>query len=112
MLIHRLILEKIWSSTSERKLNTIPLIPAKKGVKKIATKTAIDGERSHPETRSSMAGLQFLVSCLHRFLREGRYGDRVGASASIFLAAVLKYPMRVILDLLGIQLASICSSTN
>jgi histone H2A len=52
-------------------------MPAKKGVKKTATKTAFDGERSHPKTRSSRAGLQFPVGHLHRFLREGRYGDRV-----------------------------------
>jgi histone H2A len=59
-------------------------IPAKKGVKKTATKTAVDGERSHPKTRSFRAGLQFPVGRFHRFLREGRYGDRVGAGAPVF----------------------------
>ena len=60
-------------------------MPAKKGVKKTATKTAVDGERQHPKTRSSRAGLQFPVGRLHRFLREGRYGERVGAGAPVFI---------------------------
>jgi histone H2A len=78
----------------------IPM-PAKKGVKKTATKTAVDGERSHPKTRSSRAGLQFPVGRLHRFLREGRYGDRVGAGAPVFLAAVLEYLTVEVLELAG-----------
>ena len=77
------------------------MCPAKKGVKKTATKTAADGERSHPKTRSSRAGLQFPVGRLHRFLREGRYGDRVGASAPVFLAAVLEYLTVEVLELAG-----------
>jgi histone H2A len=76
-------------------------MPAKKGVKKTATKTAVDGERSHPKTRSSRAGLQFPVGRLHRFLREGRYGDRVGAGAPVFLAAVLEYLTVEVLELAG-----------
>ncbi|KAK8838459.1 hypothetical protein M9Y10_033086 [Tritrichomonas musculus] len=51
-------------------------MPAKKGVKKTASKTAVDGERQHPKTRSSRAGLQFPVGRLHRFLREGRNAAR------------------------------------
>jgi histone H2A len=52
-------------------------MPAKKGVKKTATKTTTEKERASPKTRSSRAGLQFPVGRLHRFLREGRYGERV-----------------------------------
>ena len=77
------------------------MCPAKKGVKKTATKTAADGERAHPKTRSSRAGLQFPVGRLHRFLREGRYGDRVGAGAPVFLAAVLEYLTVEVLELAG-----------
>ena len=77
------------------------LMPAKKGVKKTATKTAVDGERQHPKTRSSRAGLQFPVGRLHRFLREGRYGDRVGAGAPVFMAAVLEYLTVEVLELAG-----------
>ena len=76
-------------------------MPAKKGVKKTATKTAVDGERQHPKTRSSRAGLQFPVGRLHRFLREGRYGDRVGAGAPVFMAAVLEYLTVEVLELAG-----------
>ena len=76
-------------------------MPAKKGVKKTATKTAVDGERSQPKTRSSRAGLQFPVGRLHRFLREGRYGERVGAGAPVFMAAVLEYLTVEVLELAG-----------
>ena len=76
-------------------------MPAKKGVKKTATKTAVDGERQHPKTRSSRAGLQFPVGRLHRFLREGRYGERVGAGAPVFMAAVLEYLTVEVLELAG-----------
>ena len=74
-------------------------MPAKKWVKKTASKTAVDGERQHPKTRSSRAGLQFPVSRLHRFLREGRYGERVGAAAPVFMAAVLEYLTVEVLEL-------------
>ena len=76
-------------------------MPAKKGVKKTAAKTATDGERSKPKTRSSRAGLQFPVGRLHRFLREGRYGDRVGSGAPVFMAAVLEYLTVEVLELAG-----------
>jgi histone H2A len=76
-------------------------MPAKKGVKKTAAKTAVEGERAKPKTRSSRAGLQFPVGRLHRFLREGRYGDRVGAGAPVFLAAVLEYLTVEVLELAG-----------
>lgn len=76
-------------------------MPAKKGVKKTAVKTAADGERAKPKTRSSRAGLQFPVGRLHRFLREGRYGQRVGAGAPVFMAAVLEYLTVEVLELAG-----------
>jgi histone H2A len=76
-------------------------MPAKKGVKKTAAKTAVEGERSKPKTRSSRAGLQFPVGRLHRFLREGRYGERVGSGAPVFMAAVLEYLTVEVLELAG-----------
>jgi histone H2A len=76
-------------------------MPAKKGVKKTATKTTTEKERASPKTRSSRAGLQFPVGRLHRFLREGRYGERVGAGAPVFLAAVLEYLTVEVLELAG-----------
>jgi histone H2A len=66
-------------------------MPAKKGVKKTNSKVvARDSSKDIPKTRSSRAGLSFPVGNFHRFLKEGRYGDRIGAGAPVFLAAVLE----------------------
>ena len=43
------------------------------------------------KTRSSRAGLQFPVGRIHRLLRKGNYGERVGAGAPVYMAAVLEY---------------------
>jgi histone H2A len=76
-------------------------MPAKKGVKKTATKTAAEGSKASPKTKSSRAGLQFPVGRLHRYLKEGRYGDRVGQGAPVFMAAVLEYLTVEVLELAG-----------
>ena len=52
-------------------------------------------------TRSSRAGLQFPVGRIHRHLREGRYAERVGAGAPVYMAAVLEYLTAEILELAG-----------
>ena len=52
-------------------------------------------------SRSSRAGLQFPVGRIHRHLREGRYADRIGAGAPVYLAAVLEYLTAEILELAG-----------
>ena len=59
------------------------------------------GGKSKSRTRSSRAGLQFPVGRVHRFLREGRYGKRVGAGAPVYMAAVLEYLAAEILELAG-----------
>jgi histone H2A len=53
------------------------------------------------KTRSSRAGLQFPVGRLHRLLRKGNYGTRVGAGAPVYLGAVLEYLAAEILELAG-----------
>ena len=50
---------------------------------------------------SSKAGLQFPVGRVHRHLRAGGYGARVGAGAPVYLAAVLEYLAAEVLELAG-----------
>lgn len=49
------------------------------------------GPRKKPVTRSVKAGLQFPVGRIGRFLKKGRYAQRVGTGAPVYLAAVLEY---------------------
>lgn len=54
------------------------------------------GGRGKPKSaksvsRSQKAGLQFPVGRIARFLKAGKYADRVGAGAPVYLSAVLEY---------------------
>lgn len=53
------------------------------------------------KSRSSRAGLQFPVARVLRLLRRGKYADRIGTGAAIYLAAVLEYLTAEILELAG-----------
>uniref|UniRef100_A0A914Z7B5 Histone H2A n=1 Tax=Panagrolaimus superbus TaxID=310955 RepID=A0A914Z7B5_9BILA len=64
------------------------------------TLSKTDGKKKQT-TRSSRAGLQFPVGRIHRHLRKGRYAERVGNGASIYLAGVLEYLTAEILELAG-----------
>lgn len=58
--------------------------------------------RSSKQTsRSARAGLNFPVGRIARFLKEGRYAQRVGAGAAVYLAAVLEYLTAELLELSG-----------
>ena len=57
--------------------------------------------KSKSKSRSSRAGLQFPVGRIHRHLKKGSYGKRVGAGAPVYLAAVLEYLAAEILELAG-----------
>ncbi|XP_067882703.1 histone H2A-like [Heterodontus francisci] len=57
--------------------------------------------RSKAKSRSSRAGLQFPVGCVHRLLRKGNYAEHLGAGAPVDLAAVLEYLTAEILELAG-----------
>ncbi|KAI5387633.1 hypothetical protein KIW84_073643 [Lathyrus oleraceus] len=48
------------------------------------------GSRKKSVTRSVRAGLQFPVGRIGRFLKKGRYAQRVGTGAPVYLAAVLE----------------------
>eukprot|EP00249_Psilotum_nudum_P006833 c20096_g2_i1 orf=93-509(+) len=52
-------------------------------------------------SRSVKAGLQFPVGRLARYLKKGRYAQRVGTGAPVYLAAVLEYLAAEILELAG-----------
>lgn len=52
-------------------------------------------------SRSVRAGLQFPVGRISRFLRQGRYCERVGTGAPVYLAAVLEYLAAEVLELAG-----------
>ncbi|KAG8485287.1 hypothetical protein CXB51_021154 [Gossypium anomalum] len=64
------------------------------------------GGRGKPKSsksvsRSQKAGLQFLVGRIARFLKAGKYADRVGAGAPVYLSAVLEYLAAEVLELAG-----------
>lgn len=58
-------------------------------------------KKSASQSRSVRAGLQFPVARVHRFLRKGQYGNRVGAGAPVYLAAVMEYLCAEVLELSG-----------
>ncbi|XP_033003482.1 histone H2A, sperm-like [Lacerta agilis] len=53
------------------------------------------------ESKSARAGLHFPVSRIGRLLRRGRYAERVGVGASVYMAAVLEYLTAELLELAG-----------
>uniref|UniRef100_A0A6N2KFM9 Histone H2A n=2 Tax=Salix viminalis TaxID=40686 RepID=A0A6N2KFM9_SALVM len=52
-------------------------------------------------SRSQQAGLQFPVGKIARFLTAGKYAERVGAGAPVYLSAVLEYLAVEIQDFSG-----------
>uniref|UniRef100_A0A453K1B9 Histone H2A n=4 Tax=Triticinae TaxID=1648030 RepID=A0A453K1B9_AEGTS len=52
-------------------------------------------------SRSSKAGLQFPVGRIARYLKIGKYAQRVGAGAPVYLSAVLEYLAAEVLELAG-----------
>ncbi|KAG9141631.1 hypothetical protein Leryth_015334 [Lithospermum erythrorhizon] len=59
------------------------------------------GNRKKSVTKSVKAGLQFPVGRVARYLKKGRYAQRTGVGAPIFLAAVLEYLAAEVLELAG-----------
>lgn len=56
---------------------------------------------SRRRSRSSKAALQFPVSRVHRFLRQGKYTEHIAAGAPVYLAAVLECLVAKVLELSG-----------
>ncbi|XP_048546786.1 protein H2A.5-like [Triticum urartu] len=59
------------------------------------------GQRKKAVTRSVKAGLQFPVGRIGRYLKRGRYAQRIGSGAPVYLAAVLEYLAAEVLELAG-----------
>ncbi|KAL1542678.1 Histone H2A [Salvia divinorum] len=57
--------------------------------------------KSKSVTKSSKAGLQFPVGRIARFLKKGRYAQRVGSGSPVYLSAVLEYLAAEVLELAG-----------
>ena len=53
------------------------------------------------QSRASRAGLQFPVGRIARYLKQGKFAERVGAGAPVYLAAVLEYLAAEVLELAG-----------
>ncbi|KAL5701512.1 Histone H2A [Ranunculus cassubicifolius] len=66
---------------------------------KVAGRGKAKGTKS--VSRSAKAGLQFPVGRIARFLKAGRYAQRVGAGAPVYLSAVLEYLAAELLELAG-----------
>uniref|UniRef100_A0ACD5Y162 Uncharacterized protein n=1 Tax=Avena sativa TaxID=4498 RepID=A0ACD5Y162_AVESA len=69
--------------------------------KKGAAGRKAGGPRKKSVTRSVKAGLQFPVGRIGRYLKKGRYAQRVGTGAPVYLAAVLEYLAAEVLELAG-----------
>ncbi|XP_058041364.1 histone H2A, sperm-like isoform X2 [Ahaetulla prasina] len=52
-------------------------------------------------TKSKRSGLQFSVSRIQRYLRQGRYAERISPGASVYLTAVLEYLTAEVMELAG-----------
>ncbi|KAF8062042.1 protein-ribulosamine 3-kinase [Scenedesmus sp. PABB004] len=59
------------------------------------------GERKKAVSHSLKSGLSFPVGRIARYLRKGRYADRLGAGAPVYVAAVLEYLAAEVLELSG-----------
>ncbi|CAD6224341.1 unnamed protein product [Miscanthus lutarioriparius] len=66
-----------------------------------ATGRKAGGPRKKSVSRSVKAGLQFPVGRIGRYLKKGRYAQRVGTGAPVYLAAVLEYLAAEVLELAG-----------
>ena len=58
-------------------------------------------ENAEKRSSSAKAGLQFPVDRIGRYLREGKYANRLLAGAPVYLAAVLEFLCAEILELAG-----------
>ncbi|PKU76911.1 histone H2A-III-like [Dendrobium catenatum] len=55
----------------------------------------------YEKSRSARAGLTFSVDRIAKKLKDGKYTDRVGYGAPVYIAAILEYLTREVLELAG-----------
>ncbi|XP_038982144.1 probable histone H2A.3 [Phoenix dactylifera] len=67
------------------------------------------GPKKKPVSRSVKAGLQFPVGRIGRYLKKGRYSQRVGTSAPVYLAAVLEY-LATVLEYLAAEVLELAGN--
>lgn len=60
-------------------------------------------KQSMSTSRSAKAGLLFPVSRVGRYLSRGKYAERIGGGAPVYLAAVMEYISAEILELAGTE---------
>ncbi|XBH75873.1 hypothetical protein VPH35_102601 [Triticum aestivum] len=87
------------SATAANTTPREPSSPEKQQASKMAGRKG--GDRKKAVTRSVKAGLQFPVGRIGRYLKKGRYAQRVGSGAPVYLAAVLEYLAAEVLELAG-----------
>ncbi|MQM06243.1 hypothetical protein Taro_039066 [Colocasia esculenta] len=74
---------------------------ASKGKKGAGGRKGGGGPKRKPVSKSVKAGLQFPVGRIGRYLKKGRYAQRTGRGAPVYLAAVLEYLAAEVLELAG-----------
>ncbi|CAN1175398.1 Probable histone H2AXb [Linum perenne] len=67
----------------------------------VSAKSGRGKPKSKSVSRSSKAGLQFPVGRIARFLKKGRYAERVGSGTPVYLSAVMEYLAAEVLELAG-----------
>ncbi|KAM0950329.1 putative transcription factor Hap3/NF-YB family [Dioscorea sansibarensis] len=67
----------------------------------LATGRKGSARRRKRVSKSAKSGLEFPVGRIGRLLKKGRYAQRVGRAAPIYLAAVLEYLAAEVLELAG-----------